>query len=207
MKYPVTRFTSLRAALKELEAYILNGEHLQTGKPFNQLGGLRSREALANLLLCIAVNSVTKPDRLTFTSAPSDVGGDGIIYDTETEETWKTEHVMVPNLPGSTADDTEALILEKIELKRSKGGEAYAAGKTLVVFLNACSGVWFPNNVTKRLPAPLYFDAVWVVGLQGVEDGEYVYTVTRLDLSQGNAPTWRIRIGRSFDAWLVEVIQ
>ena len=32
---------------------------------------------------------------------------------------------------------------------------------------------------------PLHFDTVWVVGLQNVEDGEYVYAVTNLDLKQG----------------------
>ena len=37
--------------LKELEPFVRNGEHLQTGKPFKRFGGMRSREILANWLL------------------------------------------------------------------------------------------------------------------------------------------------------------
>ena len=60
-----------------------------------------------------------------------------------------------------------------IDQKRARGGEAYARGKTLVVFLDAAAGAWFPNRVAKALPDPLYFDEVWVVGLYGIENGEY----------------------------------
>jgi hypothetical protein len=202
MKYSVTRFKSLKEAIKELAPYIQNGEHLQTGKPFEQLGGLRSREVLANWLLCAAINSVTQPDRLTFSSDP--VGGDGVICDTATGETWPTEHVLVPSLPNSKVEDAESLILEKIKLKWDKGGAAYAAGKTLVVFLNSGGELWSPDSVARLLPVPLHFDAVWVVGLQGVESGEYLYAVTRLDLSRGSCPAWRVRIAREFGAWKVE---
>jgi len=68
-------------------------------------------------------------------------------------------------------------------------------------------GKWFPNKVAKHLPETLYFEAVWVVGLQKVEAGEYVYGVTRLDLSRGNVPIWIVRIGKNFDAWNVEAKQ
>jgi hypothetical protein len=205
MKYQITRFKSLKVALKELEPFIRNGEHLQTGKPFKRFGGLRSRELLANWLLCVVVNFVSQADRLTFSSDP--LGGDGIICDSVTERTWPTEHVLVPTARGGEAADVEAPILKAIEIKQSKGGAAYASGKTLVVFLNAAGGAWFPNKVAKRLPETLHFEAVWVVSLQGVEVGEYVYGVTRLDLSRGNAPTWRVRIGKDFDAWEIEPIQ
>ena len=205
MKYQVTRFKSLKVALKELEPFIRNGEHLQTGKPFKRIGGLRSRELLANWLLCVAVNSITHPGRLTFSSDP--LGGDGIIRDSITEETWPTEHVLVPNVPGSEPDDIEARVLIAIETKQRKGGAAYASGKTLVVFLNAGGGMWTPNKVARQLLAPLLFEAVWVVWLLRVEAGEYVYGVTRLDLKQGNAPTWRVSIGHNFDFWKVGPIQ
>lgn len=206
MKYQITRFRSLKEALKELEPFIRDGQHLQTGKPFKRFGGLRSRELLANWLLCVAVNFVSQSDRLTFSSDP--LGGDGIIRDNVTERTWLTEHVMVPKARGDEVEEElEALILNKIELKHSKGGKAYASGKTLVVFLNAGGGKWAPTKVAKQLPHPLYFDAVWVVGLEGVEAGEYVYAVTRLDLTRGNAPVWRVRIGKDFDAWEVKPIQ
>src|SRR5271168_4120969 len=66
MKYPVARFKSLKEALKQLEPSIRDGEHLQTGKPFARFGGLRSREILANWLLCVALNFTNQEDRLTF---------------------------------------------------------------------------------------------------------------------------------------------
>ena len=206
MKHHVTQFKSLKIALKELEPFIRNGAHLQTGKPFKRFGGLRSREILANWLLCVAVNNVY-PDRLTFSGTSDPIGGDGIICDMQTEETWPTEHVMVPSLPRRGAHDAEALILDAIDRKVRKGGEAYARGKTLVAFLNAGAGEWFPNKVAKKLPEPLLFDAAWVVGLHGEVTSEYVYGVTRLDLSRGNAPTWLVRIAKDFESWVVEPLQ
>jgi hypothetical protein len=204
MKYPVARFKSLAVALKELEPFIRNGKHLQTGKPFKKFGGMLSREVLANWLLCVAINS-TDNRELTFSSDP--VGGDGIVFDSATGETWPTEHVMVPRLrPGETGDG-EALILKAIEHKRSKGGAAYAAGKTLIVFLEAGAGIWFPNKVARQLPDPLLFTAAWVVGLQGVVEGEYAYNVTSLDISEGDAPAVLVRVGKDFDTWRVKRVQ
>jgi hypothetical protein len=144
MRHQVTRFKDLKTALKVLEPFIRHGEHLQTGKPLKRFGGLRSRELLANWLMCVAVNANVKADRLTFTSDPT--GGDGVIYDTATEETWPTEHVLVPKHRGGGEPDVEAAILKAIADKQSKGGAAYASGKTLVVLLNAGGGVaWHPN--------------------------------------------------------------
>lgn len=94
MKFSVTMFKSVAVALKKLEPFVRNGQHLQTGRGFKRFGDMRSREALANWLLCAAVNHFAKSDRLTFTSDP--IGGDGIILDTATHETWPTEHVYVP---------------------------------------------------------------------------------------------------------------
>ncbi len=205
MKYKVTKFKSLHTCIKELEPFIRNGQHLQTGKPFKCFEGLRSRELLANWLLCVAVNSFTQPDRLTFSSDPT--GGDGVIIDSATGETWPTEHVIVPTARPDEKKDIETLILEKINLKQKKGGAEYASGKTLVVFLNADLGEWYPNKIAKRLPETLDFEAVWVVALQGVEESHYVYNATRLDLSRGNAPIWRIRIWPAFDGWDVTPIQ
>jgi hypothetical protein len=204
MKYAVTRFKSLAVALREIEPFIRNGEHLQTGKPFEKFGRMRSREILANWLLCVAINS-TDNRELTFSSDP--VGGDGIICDSATDETWPTEHVMVRRLrPGETGD-AEALILKAIEHKRSKGGAAYAAGKTRIVFLDAGAGIWSPNEVARQLPDPLLFAAVWVVGLQGVEAGEYVYNVTCLDISDGESPALLVQVGKDFDTWTVKRVQ
>ena len=97
--------------------------------------------------------------------------------------------------------------LKAIALKQNKGGAAYASGKTLVVMLNADGGPWYPNKVADQLPAPLDFDAVWVVGLHGVDADEYVYDVVRLDRSRGNAPAWSVRIAKDFESWTIESVQ
>lgn len=204
MKYPVKRFKSLAIALKELEPYIRDGEHLQTGKPFNKFGGMRSREILANWLLCVAINS-EDGDKLTFSSDP--LGGDGIILDCATEESWPTEHVMVPKLrPGQTGD-LENLIKEAIKKKCDKGGVAYAKGKTLVVFLNVEGQSWFPDRVARDLPQPLHFPAVWAVGLQGLQSGDYVYHVVNLQMGEVTSPVFQVRIRADFENWTVSRIQ
>jgi hypothetical protein len=101
----------------------------------------------------------------------------------------------------------EALILKAIAQKRTKGGAAYAAGKTLIVFLEAGAGIWFPNKVARQLPNPLLFAATWIVGLHGVMAGEYVYNVTCLDINDGDAPALLVQVGRDFDSWTVSRIQ
>jgi hypothetical protein len=204
MKHKVTRFKSMEIGLKELEPFVRNGMHLQSGKPFEQMGGMRSREAVANWLLCAVVNH-TGQRELSFTSDPT--GGDGVLDDAKTGETFLTEHVMVTRHRGGEGADAHALVLNAINLKRAKGGEAYARGKTLVVFLDAGAGEWFPNRVAKALPDRLYFDDVWVVGLYGVEDGEYVYGLTQLDLTSGNAPAYKVRINQDFTGWRVDQVQ
>lgn len=205
MKHPVKKFKSLAIALKELEPFIRNGAHLQTGKPFKKFDDMRSREALANWLICVVNNAEAGGDRLTFTSDPT--GGDGIIYDSETENTWQTEHVMVPRAPEGTKPDIQALIIDAIKLKQEKGGAAYASGKTLVVFVEAGGEVeWFPNRVAKALPENDFTD-IWVVGLQRVEEGAYVYGVTQLDVSEGDAPAWTVRVNSDFTGWDVTRIQ
>jgi hypothetical protein len=67
-------------------------------------------------------------------------------------------------------------------------------------------GEWFPNRFARLLPK-VDVDSVWVVGLHGEVVDDYVYGVTQLDLSSGNAPTWLVRIARSFDAWEVKRLQ
>jgi hypothetical protein len=168
------------------------------------MGGMRSREALANWLLCAVVNA-TGQRELTFSSDPT--GGDGILQDAKTGDVFPTEHVMVPRHSGGDSSDAHKLVLNAIEQKRAKGGAAYASGKMLVVFLDAPAGEWFPNRVAKALPEPLLFEAVWVVGLQKVEDGAYIYGVALLDTSGGNTPLFLVRINKEFDAWEVTSLQ
>ncbi len=203
---PVRKFKGMAIALKALEPYIKNATHLETGKPFQNFGDMRSREAVANWLLCATVNA-NDGRNLTIASTKDPIGGDGIVHDEDSGESFPTEHVMVPRQSGGANADAQALILNAIDLKRKKGGPAYASGKTLVVFLNADTGEWHPNKVARALPDPLYFATVWVVSLQGVTDGAYAYNVVHLDLSDGNAPVYRVHITKDFDVWQVELVQ
>jgi hypothetical protein len=93
VNHHVRRFKSLETALKELQRFVRNGHHLQTGKPFAQFGDMRSREMLANSLLCVVANATWENAKLTFCSDPT--AGDGIIWDEASGETWPTEHVNV----------------------------------------------------------------------------------------------------------------
>ena len=202
---PVRKFTSMEVALKTLEPYVKNATHLQTGKSFQNFDNMRSREALANWLLCATINFADQR-QLSFTTTNDLIGGDGNIQDEKSGEIFPTEHVLVPSL--QTGNDAQALVLQAIDDKRNKGGAAYASGKTLVVFVNAGGGEWFPNKVARALPNPLHFEAVWVISLQKVEpDGAYIYGVTHLDVSEGDAPAFLVRISKDFDAWKVTRLQ
>jgi hypothetical protein len=210
VRQSVTRFKSLGVGLKELERFVRDPRHLVTGKPLKGLGGMRPREAWANWLLCAAINFDWQADRLSFTS--DSTGSDGVIYDSQTETSWQTEHIMVPRpraTEGRAASEETigAQILNAVAKKQAKGGQAYASGKELVVFLDAGGAAWFPNRLARQLPEPMDFNAVWVVALQGVESGEYRYAITRLNATNGDAPIWLVRIGKDFDSWNVAQIQ
>jgi hypothetical protein len=200
MKFSVTHFKTQQAGLKELEPFIRDGKHLYTGKPFNRFGELRSRELLGNWLICAALNAGRPTSPFTFTSDPQ--GGDGIIYDRETEAGWPTEHVMIVKAAPEETRDIAALITAAVTKKQEKGGAGYARGKILVVFLDAGLGEWLPSRVARQLPT-VDFKEVWVVGLHGEVTDQYVYGVTQLDLSSGNAPICLVRIGKNFDGWQV----
>jgi hypothetical protein len=203
-RHKVRRFKSAAIALKELAPYVRDGEHLLTGKPFPNFHAGRSRELWANWLICAPQNFEAGEERLTFTSDPT--GGDGIMLDVATGDTWPTEHVIALTKRGASGADTEAEILKAVTDKVQRGGEQYARGKTLVVFTNLAGGsTWNPTAVARKLPNPLHFGSVWVVAIQGVVDGEYVYAVSLLDVeAQAEAPAWRVRINKSFEVWQVE---
>jgi hypothetical protein len=163
---------------------------------------MRPREMLANWLLCATFQQI-EGRQLLFYSDP--VGGDGIIRDEATGETWQTEHVYVSQ--HSKGPDAKSVILDAINHKRAKGA-AYCKGKTLVVLLDTpAAGTWYPNAVGKDMPDPLMFDAVLVVGFSTVEDGSYVYNLTLLDVSDGDAPAFLLKIAPNFDVWKVEQTQ
>jgi hypothetical protein len=204
MKLKVTKFKSPEIALKELEPFIRDGRHLYTGKPFVRFGELRSRELVANWMICAVLNADRPTNPFTLTSDPQ--GGDGIIYDRKEKIGWPTEHVIVPKAAPGERRDINTLIVDAVAGKQAKGGAAYALGKVLVIFLDAGLGEWFPNRLARQLP-PVDFKEVWVVGLHGGVTEGYVYGVTQLDLSRGNAPTCLVRIAKAFDAWAVERLQ
>ena len=202
MSYATTRFKSMAVALRELEQIIKSPALLEIGKPLKQFGGARPRELVANWMICAVANAEEGAgERMAFHSDP--IGGDGIIVDTKTDETWPTEHVLVPAPRTASVPDIEASIAKAVSDKQNKGGPAYAEGKTLVVFLNSGGGEWKPTRVTRSLPAH-DFGAVWVVGLCSAKDGEYVYGVTNLHLEIGQAPTWTVHIAIDFASWSVE---
>jgi hypothetical protein len=205
VKYSVQQFKSMQLALKDLEQFVRNPALLQTGRPLKQFGGMLPREILANWLLCATVNAV-EGRRLVFSSDPT--GGDGIIRDEATCELFLTEHTMVSPFNLREGADAQTLILEAIEKKRAKG-EPYASKTTLVVYLDADAGVWFPNSVARVLPDPLHFATVWVASfLKRTDDGEYTYGVTHLDVSKGeDAPAFLVRIAKVFDGWEVVGVQ
>jgi len=207
MKNRVRRFRSLAVALKEMEPFIRDGEHIQTGKPFKKLGGMRSREALGNWLICVVANFEFGAGRFSFTTDPT--GGDGVVYDAQSSNMRLMEHVMVPRIrPDNRANarNVEAAVLAAIDDKRQKGGKAYASGKELVVFINSGGGEWYPNRVAEQLAKPLLFNSVWIVALQSTEP-KYVYGVTKLDAQDGPAPIWLVRISDDFSNWTVERLQ
>lgn len=202
MRYSGKTFKSMKICLKELEKFIRDGNHLETGKPFQRFDGLRSREVLGNWLVCAALNFEQKSERLRICTDPQ--GGDGVIYDTKQKILEYMEHILVSQ-NNRTTKNTETLILEHIDKKRSKGGKAYASGKSLVVFLNKKGENWTPNKIAKKLPIDLYFNGVWVVGLQGIINKKYIYNVVKLDVS--GCPIWQIYINKSFDSWKIKRIQ
>jgi hypothetical protein len=207
MNHDSKQFKSLEIALKELEPFIRNGKHLETGRPFKAMHGLRSREGLANWLLCSVFNAIAGKEQLTFASIAEEIGGDGVLVDTATKETWPTEHVMVRK-DDDDKRDIETRVVEAIRRKQDKGDEQYAGGKTLVVFVNAGnSSGWWPNRVAKAVPQPIMFGAIWLVGLQAVENGDFLYNVIEIDAENGVSHIWRVRIAPSFDGWSVKSIQ
>lgn len=200
MNHQVAFFKNLEVALTELEQFVRDDTLLLKGDPLRQLGHMRPREALANWLLC-AAPSAASGESLMFASDPT--GGDGVIFDSKTGYEYAlTEHVIV--LPHDEAN-VEALTLLAVEEKRAQG-KSYAAGKTLIVFL-AANGKWRANVVARQLPDPLLFSDVYVVRREGIEAGEYVYAVTLLDLAEGPAPVWLVRIAQDFASWTVEQLQ
>lgn len=195
----------MAVALRELEEIIKSPVLLETGKPLKRFGDARPRELVANWMICAVANAEEGPgERMAFHSDP--IGGDGIIVESKTGESWPTEHVLVPMPRMASVPDVETSIIKAVSDKQQKGGAAYATGKTLVVFLNSGGGEWKPTRVTRNLPVH-DFGAVWVTGLHSAVDGEYVFGVANLHLEIGHAPSWTVHIAKDFGFWIVNRVQ
>ncbi len=202
MKQAGRQFKDLRLALNELQRFVRNTQQLYSGKPIPNFEGMRPRELLGNWLICACMNNAADEDIFTVGS-----GEDGLIVNRSEGHGFQTEHVMVPRAtPGSTID-VSAAIKQTVAAKQSKGGHAYANGKALVVFLDLGGGtLWYPNKIATDLPAN-DFDAVWVVGLQCIKDDHFIYGITLLDRTGGDAPTWIVEIKPDFNDWTVVLQQ
>lgn len=168
---------------------------------------MRSREILGNWLICAVVNANEGGGAYAFTSDPQ--GGDGVIVNAQTNESWLTEHVMVgkPRTPHDTELSIECRILQAYSAKTGKGGSAYATGKHLIIFLETGGGEWHPRKVARQLPGELVFTDVWVFGLLPFENEKYAYGVSQLGGPENQAPTWIVRIDDQFTSWDVELLQ
>jgi hypothetical protein len=207
MHVHVRRFKSMKIALSELGRYLYQ-RHLYSGPPFKQLHGLRSREALANWLVCAALNHESRRERYSFTSdqAGDRGGGDGHIYDSAVQVGYPAEHVMALALNPTQSMSVDDRILNAIAKKQEKGGAAYAGGKILVVMLEGGEQRWFPNAVARKL-SPTDFASIWVVGFQGIIDGRHIYAAVSLKFLGMNVPTWIIRMAPDFSSWDVQRTQ
>lgn len=174
--YPVKCFKSFADALKALELFVRRGDLLRVGRPLQNFGGALPREVWANLLICAASNFHVGEDRFELTSDP--LGGDGIILDAQSGETFRMEHAIAITPRGATVLDAETEILKAINHKVGRGPD-YGKGKSLVVFTDLKGrNEWHANRVAKQLPNPLHFETVWVVAFQKIDNGEYIYAVT-----------------------------
>ncbi|CEG58327.1 conserved protein of unknown function [Legionella fallonii LLAP-10] len=70
MRHSVTTFKSLKLCLKELKPSICDGQQLETGEPFKRFSGLRSREILANWLLCVVASFEQNSDEFKICTDP-----------------------------------------------------------------------------------------------------------------------------------------
>lgn len=202
----VRRFKSMRVALTEMQRYWYR-DHLRTGREFDQLNGLRSREILGNWLIAAALNDDAGWERWSFTSERvGEHGVDGYLYDSTVNCGYPTEHTIALEFSDTPTTTAEDRIIKAITKKQEHGGTQYAKGKILVVMLEGGDQKWHPNAVARRLP-PHDFGTIWVVAFQRIADGHRIYAATNLKFLEKNVPTWHVRISPNFKAWSVERTQ
>ena len=135
MKHKITKFKNPQVALQEIAQFVRDPRHLDVGRKVKKFDGLLPRELLGNWLLCAVANGDNKDGPMTFTTDPD--GGDGILYDVESQRSWRTEHVYVPVPARDDHRLVEDRIADAVRKKQAKGGAPYASGKVLVVFWQA----------------------------------------------------------------------
>lgn len=195
----VTAFKSMSIALKELQPFILEPQHLSTFRS-TRFDHSPVREILGNWLICAVGNSYRQKDDLIPTTDP--LGADGRILDRSSGETIQMEHVVAH--PRGAQGDPESRILAAIRHKFIRGVD-YATGKTLVVFLlDGEGGYWLPESIYRLMPENLAFDAVWVFSLYDCQDGYYQYGITQLSEQFKTQPVWLVVISPSFTEWTVK---
>ena len=202
MKHKITKFKNPQVALQEIAQFVRDPRHLDVGRKVKKFDGLLPRELLGNWLLCAVANGDNKDGPMTFTTDPD--GGDGILYDVESQRSWRTEHVYVPVPARDDHRLVEDRIADAVRKKQAKGGAPYASGKVLVVFLAGSFGaIWTANQATRKLP-PNDFAEVWVISFHMYIDQHYVYGIARLRFeSDGHASTFAVCVSPSFNDWEV----
>lgn len=203
MKSKVTGCKNLKTMLKELEAFVRDGQQLIDGKSINQFGGLRPREIFMNWLLCAALNCNKQDSTVTFCVDP--LGGDGIIYDREDKKRLITEHTMIVTQKNEAEEETldlVPLILTAIN-KKQKKGTSYAVGTDLIIFVNK-KGIFYLNNVIERLPA-ISFESIWIIMRRPKASTTYTYDIVNLDSEWYTI--WEVCIADDFSSWMTNILE
>ena len=209
MRYSVRKLRNLRLALKEAEPAFRNvlvnrSPILESGRPYRNFGRMLPRELAANWLIAAALDHSANSNRFHIMSDPAD--GDGLIFDTVTEQALWTEHVIVINRTRGDVGchGPQVNILERVSEKNNRG-RVYGQTRHLIVFLYRSGNPeqWWPNRLARSLPQPLHFEMVWLVCFQRFDGADRIYGVTCLDVSQGHAPIWLVRIDSTFDRWAI----
>lgn len=194
----VTQIRDLKIVLKDMEPYIRNPQFLRVGRRFTNFNML-PREALANWLICTVERF--EGEDWTFSDDPN--GSDGRIVDLKTSTGFTTEHVFIPPPKAESTESVSDLMVEAVK-KKAKKGKQYAEGKVLVIFSEG-QGEFKPNIVARRTLELHHFDAIYMVGLEKIDESGYHYWVTHLHPLI--SPIWKIDITSNFDDWSVKRVQ
>jgi hypothetical protein len=200
LHYNVRTFKSLQACLGECEKFIRQPQYLYTGNKIERFAWMLPREIWGNWILA-AIGSEGREQELRITTDPD--GGDGVIWDPATTIGWRMEHVLIPPHRQSDNRTTDQKIIQAAQ----KGGTQYAKGKVLVVLNESGTGErWHPTDVARALPAN-DFNETWVITPDEFVHRSVTYAATRLELTGGQAPIYKVYINSLFTQWRCRQIQ